>query len=211
MARGPTYTTKELCKNTWSDFVKLFSQGNGWDHCYCMHFHRPCGLPKEKRLHSRVERGARNRRQKKQLVDKGCAHGILVYAEGEPVGWCQYGLKEELPRIDNSRKYEAAHGRPDLAGAGAGRNIWRVTCFVVDKKHRRHGVASTALQAALRSIRKNGGGLVEGYPINRWESRAFGNESTHGTASMFEKAGFQTVAPFGSTRFSDHVLMRKTV
>jgi hypothetical protein len=39
--------------------------------------------------------------QKKEFVDSGRSHGILVSANGEPVGWCQYGPKEELPRIDN--------------------------------------------------------------------------------------------------------------
>jgi len=52
---------------------------------------------------------------------------------------------------------------------------------------------------------------VEAYPITRWETRAFCNESTHGTATMFEKAGFKAVAPFGSTRFSTYVLMRRTL
>ena len=199
------YTTKELTKKTWPDFERLFSQGNGWDFCMCMHFHRPCGLPKSKWLRTRVERGVRNRGEKKELVEQGCAHGILVYTEEEPVGWCQYGPREELPRIDNSRKYQRL--APE---AGTGR-LWRITCFAVLKKYRKHGVANAALKAALESIKKKGGGLVEAYPITRWESRAFGNESTHGTASMFKKAGFKTVAPFGNTRFSTHVLMRRTV
>jgi hypothetical protein len=63
----------------------------------------------------------------------------------------------------------------------------------------------------LGSIKRRGGGLVEAYPIKWWLPRTFGNESTHGTASMFEKAGFKAVAPFGKTRFSSHVLMRKTI
>src|SRR5215469_894674 len=42
----PSYTTKELSKKTWPDFERLFSQKNGWDFCWCMHFHRPRGLPK---------------------------------------------------------------------------------------------------------------------------------------------------------------------
>jgi hypothetical protein len=67
------------------------------------------------------------------------------------------------------------------------------------------------LQAALKSIKRQGGGLVEAYPVTRWLSRAFGNESTHGTKSMFVKAGFKPVAPFGSTRYSSHVLMRRRV
>jgi len=201
----PAYTTRELSKKTWPDFERLFSQGGGWDFCWCMHFQRPCSLPKNKRLLTRAERGVRNRREKKELIERGCAHGILVYAKGEPVGWCQYGPKEELPRIDNSRKYRG------LATEGDTEKLWRITCFVVHKKYRRRGVASAALKAALKAIRNKGGGLVEAYPITRWESYAFGNESTHGTSSMFEKEGFKAVAPFGSTRFSTHVLMRRSV
>ena len=199
------YTTKELSKKTWSDFERLFSQRNGWDFCWCMHFHRTRGLPKKKWLRTRAERGVRNRREKRELVERGCAHGILVYAKGEPVGWCQYGSKEELPRLDNSRKYRG------LAPEGAPDRLWRITCFAVLKKYREREVATAALKAALEAIRKKGGGLVEAYPITRWETRAFGNESTHGTVSMFEKEGFKTVAPFGSTRYSSHVLMRRTV
>lgn len=204
-SRIPAYTTKELSPKTWPDFERLFSQGGGWDFCWCMHFHRARSLPKDQWLRTRAERGARNQKEKKRLVQAGRAHGILVYADGEPVGWCQYGPREELPRIDNRRQYR------ELAPENAGQKLWRITCFVVHKKYRRRGVGSAALKAALESIKKKGGGMVEAYPINRWESRAFGNESTHGTASMFEKAGFKAVAPFGSTRFSSHVLMRRTV
>jgi len=199
-----TYTTKRLSAKTWRDFARLFSQKNGWDFCWCMHFHRPHGLPMNQWLPTRAERGVRNRRAKRKLVEKGWAHGILVYADGEPVGWCQYGTREELPRIDNSRKYRG------LAPQGAER-LWRITCFAVLKPYRRRGVASAALEAALETIRNQGGGLVEAYPITRWEPRAFGNESTHGTVSMFQRAGFTSVAPFGSTRFSSRVLMRKAV
>lgn len=200
----PKFTTKELSTKTWPDFVRLFSQGSGWDFCQCMHYQRPRSLPKEQRLGTRAERGVRNRRQKRALVEQGRAHGILVYANGVPVGWCQYGPREELPRIDNQRIYRGL--APD-----AGVKLWRITCFAVMKPYRRRGVASAALEAALESIRRQGGGLVEAYPITRWLSRAFGNESTHGTESMFVKAGFIAVAPFGSTRFSSHVLMRRAI
>jgi GNAT superfamily N-acetyltransferase len=175
------FTTKELSTKTWPDFVRLFTQGNGWDFCACMHFHRARSLPKKEWLRTRAERGVRNRREKRNLVEQGCTHGILVYAKGEPVGWCQYGPREELPRIDNYRKYRG------LAPKGT-QKLWRITCFAVLKPFRKGGVASAALQAALEAIRKKGGGRVEAYPITRWESGTFGNESTHGTASMFKKA-----------------------
>ena len=200
-----TYTTKELSKTTWPDFERLFSQGNGFDFCWCMHFQRARLQSAGARLRTRVERAARNRRDKRELVEREGAHGILVYADGEPVGWCQYGPCDELPRIDHSRKYQ------QVAPKVTRENLWRITCFAVLKKYRRRGVASAALKAALEAIRKKGGGLVEAYPIRLWETRAFGNESTHGTASMFEKEGFKPVAPFGPTRFSTHVLMRRRV
>lgn len=199
------FTTRELSLKTWPDFAKLFSQAGGWDHCWCMHFHRPHSLPKSEWLRTRAERAVRNRREKKVLVQQGRSHGILIYDNGEPVGWCQYGPREELPRIDNSRKYRSVVRKDD------GKKLWRITCFVVAQKWRKRGVARAALNAALDAIKKKGGGLVEAYPISRWETRAFGNESTNGTLSMFEKAGFKVVAPLGSTRFSAHVVMRKRV
>jgi GNAT superfamily N-acetyltransferase len=207
------YTTRELTPKTWSDFVHLFSQRNGWDSCWCMHFHRCRVSPEDKRLRTRAEKGAQNRRDKKERVEDGSTQGVLVYAEGQPVGWCQFGPAEHFPRIEESPCYRGC--APEISS----KRLWRITCFVVDKRHRRRGIAGVALQAALAAIRKRGGGLVEAYPLRPWEdvcraelrrrgrAPAFGNVSTHGTASRFEKAGFKPVSLFGPL----NVLMRRTV
>jgi GNAT superfamily N-acetyltransferase len=204
MPSQPVFTTKELSPKTWPDFLKLFCQGSGWDSCCCMHFHRSRRLPKSAWLPTRAQRAVRNRREKRALIEGGRAHGILVYADREPVGWCQFGPREELPRIDNARKYRAVapKAKPPL---------WRITCFAVLKPYRRLGAASAALEAALKAIARQGGGLVEAYPIDSWLPRTFGNQSTHGTISMFSKAGFKPVASLGATRFSSHVLVHKFV
>src|SRR6058998_3001508 len=144
------YTTQELSAKTWPDFEKLFQKrgavGDGW-WCWCTHHHvSSYSLPENKQPPTRAERAERNRRKKAELVEKGCAHGILVYAKGEPVGWCQYGPREELPRADNSQNYRRL-GLEDVTD-----RMWRITCFVVDERHRRRGVASTALKAALEEI-----------------------------------------------------------
>jgi len=194
-------STKEFSEKTWPDFVELFSKGNGWDHCCCVHFQRPRTLPKDQWLPTRKLRAVRNRREQKKLIDKGCAHGILVYASGVPVGWCQYGLREELARIDDMRIYRVP---PPETRTG---KFWRITCFVVDRKYRRHGIAGAALAAALETIKQEGGGIVEAYPVANWEGKSFGNMSTHGTVSMFKKAGFERVAPFGNT----NVVMRRKI
>jgi hypothetical protein len=85
---------QELSTKTWRDFERLFSQGGGWDFCWCMHFHRARGSGELQRLRTRAEKGARDRKEKKELVEARSSHGVLVYADGEPVGWCQYGTRE---------------------------------------------------------------------------------------------------------------------
>jgi ribosomal protein S18 acetylase RimI-like enzyme len=200
------YSTEELSKKTWPDFEKLFRQrgtGDGW-WCWCTYHHQlSYSAAEKKKPRTRVARSVINRLEKKSLVENGQAHGILVYDNGESVGWCQYGLKEELPRIDNRQKYRT------LAVQNATDNkLWRITCFVVDKNHRRRGVASTALNAALDAISKRGGGLVEAYPVSKTDQGS--NYLYSGTVTMFEKAGFKMVAPLGEGRTTT-VVMRRTI
>jgi GNAT superfamily N-acetyltransferase len=146
---------------------------------------------------SRAKLIERNRREKKTLVKQGRSHGILVYAHGEPVGWCQYGPSQELPRIDNNPRYRK------FADGNENERLWRITCFVVHKKFRRRGVARIALKAALAAIQNVGGGLVEAYPTKHWGAY----QEWRGAVSMFEKEGFQIVGPLGES----NVLMRRTI
>lgn len=164
MTRGSVCTTKELSVKTLTDFERLFEShpAPGAHPCRCMYNQRPCPLFSAKELHSPRERYLRNRREKRELVRRGWSHGILVYAGSEPVAWCQFGRDKELPRIENNPEY-----RKLVAGASVSRT-WRVTCFVVNRKYRRMGIASTALKAALKAIEKRGGGVVEAYPITHW-------------------------------------------
>ena len=72
----------------------------------------------------------RNRRQKKELVEKALAHRILVYAKGMS-RWVDAitGRVKSCPGIDTKRNY-----RELSLGAGF-ENLWRISCFVPDKKH----------------------------------------------------------------------------
>jgi ribosomal protein S18 acetylase RimI-like enzyme len=163
-----------------------------------MYFHREGPRPKEEteRLTAK-ERNEKNFQDQRNLVEGGRSHGILVYSDGEPIGWCQYGLREELPRIDRGPGYSR------LSPKGGAEKLWRITCFCVDKKYRNCRVASAALHAAVSSIRRKGGGLVEAFPTTRNEGVAL----HRGTVSMFKNERFELVAPFGKT----NVLMRRTI
>ena len=182
------FKTKELSVGTWPDFVQLFSQGHGWDFCACMLFQRGHHLPRSK-YPTRPEMQVRNLEEKRRLVEQGRAHGILVYAEGEPVGWCQYGPADELPIPGYSGK-NAKHPAGFLIALNdAGRAVkrpgvegvdWRITCYVTNKDvgQRNKGVATAAFQAALESIARKGGGLVEALMPGAWAPKwAAKNES----------------------------------
>lgn len=45
---------------------------------------------------------------------------------------------------------------------------YRLTCFFVDRNHRREGIAAIALGGALDLIATAGGGVVEGDPQDAW-------------------------------------------
>jgi ribosomal protein S18 acetylase RimI-like enzyme len=200
------YSTKELSSKTWPDFEKLFSKrgvvGDGW-WCWCTHHHvASYSLPENQQPTTRAERAVRNREKKRKFVEEGCAHGILVYDDKEPVGWCQFGPRQELPFTDHTRRYQK------LGLETSQESLWRITCFVVDEEYRRKGIASTALNAALQAIKRKGGGLVESYPVS--ETHQGSNYVYCGTVSMFAKVGFKVFAPFADGR-TKTVIMRKSI
>lgn len=131
---------------------------------------------------------SQNRSEKELRVRDGTAHASLVYDGADAVGWCQYGPPGELPRVKNRKDY--LEGKPALPD-------WRITCFFVDRKRRRRGVASTALKAALEAIAAQGGGRVEAYPEDTDAMGDRGSFLWSGTVSMFEREGFNRVRPLG--------------
>jgi hypothetical protein len=68
---------------------------------------------------------------------------------------------------------------------------WRIPCFVTHKAHRRQGVASLALAAAVEAIRRAGGGWVEATPIvtSHYSGRYHQLVNAHGRDSA-EVRGF---------------------
>ncbi len=191
---GAAFEAREFVPSRWTDFETLFRKYHGVQAgCWCMFYHRggPNGTIAD------PVRQESNRRDHRDLLDAGRAHGVLVYHHGAPIGWCQYGSREELPRIEAGRKYRA------LADDLAPPPRWRITCFFVDRPFRRSGVARFALHAALESIRERGGGIVEAYPATHGRAVA----TWFGTRRMFEREGFRVVRPFGLS----HVLVRRTL
>src|SRR5262245_45719380 len=171
----PSYTTRLLDADTWSDFARLVEANNGvWGGCWCMGFH-PEGVGKG-------HTAAQNREAKHAHVREGTVHQVLVYDGDECVGWCQYGPPAELPNIKNLRAYNAELTEPP---------DWRIGCIFTGKGHRGTGVARAAVAGALAGIKETGGGLVEAYP-----EQVEGREPQRGAyfhtgpENLFEEFGF---------------------
>lgn len=190
-------TIKALAPDTWDAFAQLVERHNGvWNGCWCTWFHT---MHAEKTFDA-----GDNRSLKQRLVSDGRAHAALVFDGEAAVGWCQYGRPDELPNIYHRKEYEADLDRlPD----------YRLTCFFVDKRYRRKGVARAALRGALDLIAQAGGGRVEAYPQD-----TSGKQDTPGkkvsasflysaTRGLFEEAGFTYERPKGK----NHCVMRKDV
>jgi GNAT superfamily N-acetyltransferase len=172
---------RPLDESTWSDFAQLVERHNGvWGGCWCMGFH-PEGVGRTKTV-------AQNRSEKEARVREGRAHAALVYDGARCVGWCQFGAPDELPRIKRRRAYlDGLSALPD----------WRITCFFVDREHRRSGVAATALEGALDAIARLGGGTVESYPEDTEGRSVSGSFLNNATVSMFESQGFERTRRLG--------------
>ena len=185
------YTVKGLGPDTWEAFAELAGRHNGvWGGCWCTWFHPACA--------ERGQSSEGNRVLKKRLVEEGRAHAALVFDGDVAVAWCQFGSPDELPRIYHLKEYEAGLDRlPD----------YRLTCFFVDRRYRRKGVAAVALQGALDLIAQAGGGVVEAYPQDSDGKSISASFLYNGTRTLFEQAGFR----YDRRKGMNHCVMSKTV
>jgi GNAT superfamily N-acetyltransferase len=173
---------RALSLETWDAYAALIEKHNGvWGGCWCHYFHADSESdPKA------VLGGAGFKRR---MVELGIAHAALVFDGDQAIGWAEYGTPVELPNIYHRKQRDAS---------GIEHANYRITCFFVDRDHRRKGVAYEALQGALDLIAAAGGGVVESYPNTLVEGKKTSSSFLHnGTREMFEKAGFEYIQPLG--------------
>ncbi len=183
------FRIKELRRETWPDFARIVEKHNGvWGGCWCTAFHLKRSEEKEW--------AGKHRALKEKLIRADRSHAALVYDGPDVVGWCQFGPPLELPgRLSGYSKLDAA--APD----------WRITCFFVDRDHRKDGVAKAALEGALRFIAAKGGGTVDGYPIDTRGKPYSSSFLWGGTYSMFTELGFRPLGALGTSKW----IMRRVV
>jgi hypothetical protein len=107
-----------------------------------------------------------------------------------PVGWIAVEQRVEYPRLARSRVLKPV----DEA------EVWSVTCFFIARSYRRKGVTVELLGEAIKFVTKNGGKIVEGYPVEPKGDNVPAPFVYTGLPGAFLKAGFKEVARFSPTR-----------
>ncbi|HET7466040.1 MAG TPA: GNAT family N-acetyltransferase [Candidatus Dormibacteraeota bacterium] len=168
---------------------RAFRDFPAWQSCYCMETHRD---HTDEEWSART--GADNRADMQAMIGAGRVTALLAYAEGKPVGWCNYGETTRLSGVMMKLGLDAAeHDR-----------VGSIACFVIAAPYRGHGVATRLLDTAVDRLRERGMRAVEAYPRKQDE----GTDQAHyrGSLRMYEKAGFE---PY---RENDrYFVMRKTL
>ncbi len=166
----------------WDDMVKLFGERGACGGCWCMNW----------RLTSKefeAKKGPANKRAMKKIVMSGNVPGVLAYLGSEPIGWISVAPREQFPRLERSRNLKPIDDK----------QVWSVVCLFIARAYRAQGVSVELLKAAAKHVRKQGGKIVEGYPVepnDKWPD-AF---AWTGITSAFIKAGFKEALRRSPTR-----------
>jgi GNAT superfamily N-acetyltransferase len=114
--------------------------------------------------------------------------GVVAYLGDLPVGWCGFGPRSSMRRLERSRTIPKVDDLP----------VWSIVCFDVRPGYRRRGVAKALLAGAIEYARVHGAVGLEAYPTDPGVTRRDATFSYTGFTSMFEAAGFRRVVETAS-------------
>jgi GNAT superfamily N-acetyltransferase len=167
----------------WADLERVFGPRGACAGCWCMWWRLP-------HASFGAGKGDSNRESLRALVVSGTTPGLLAYRNGQPIGWCAFGPREDYPALARSRILKPVDDRP----------VWSVTCFFIARGQRRQGLTRRLLAAAVEHAQAYGAQIVEGYPIEPKNTDTPPVFAFTGTASAFRAAGFVEVARRSDTR-----------
>jgi GNAT superfamily N-acetyltransferase len=89
-----------------------------------------------------------------EIAEAAIPPGLLAYVAGRPVGWTRVGPRSGLAGVGGNRALARVLAG-DLSERAAD-GVWWVACFAVESQHRRSGVGSALLVAAVDYARRMG-------------------------------------------------------
>jgi hypothetical protein len=182
MTDSITLSFRPLTPDLWTDFERLFGPRGACAGCWCT-FWKLRGKAYEENT------GEPARQIQKSIVESGAVPGLLAFQGEEPVGWIAVEPRSAYSKLAHSRILKPVDNA----------DVWSVTCFFVAKQVRRQGMTIELLKAAADYVIKQGGKIVEGYPVDA-ERDLPDVFIYHGTVAAFHKAGFVEVARRSETR-----------
>lgn len=174
----------------WADFEALLGERGGCGGCWCM-------LWRLSHKAFEARKGEANRSAMRALFESGAEPGLLAYHGAEPVGWCSLAPRAAFARLETSRVLKPLDERP----------VWSVSCFYIHKSHRGRGISVALLRFATDFVRRHGGEILEGYPIDPAKKPYPAAYAWTGLAAAFRAAGFEERLRRSKTR----PIMRKTL
>ena len=172
-----------LTQKRWSDFETLFGERGACGGCWCM-------LWRLTRKEFERQKGEANRQAMKIIVESGNIPGILAYSQKQPVAWCSVAPRESFPALERSRILKKVDDE----------SVWSISCFFIHKNYRKKGLSVQILNAAVDYVAKQGGKIVEGYPVEPKKDKTADVFAWTGLASFFKKSGFVECARRSDTR-----------
>ena len=145
----------------------------------------------------RAGSGRGNKAAMKKLMKSGAPVGILLYKDGEAVGWCSVAPRQQFVALGNSRVWAPVDDQP----------VWSVSCFFLSKSARRQGLSVELLNAAVAFAKKHGAKIVEGYPQDLGEKTLPAAFVWTGLQKSYECADFREAV----RRSKAKPIMRRTV
>lgn len=168
-----TLTIRPLTPDLWPALEDLFGPNGACNGCWCMYGRIGSAYRKRPR--------AENRAAFKAVVERGPPPGLLAFEGEVAVGWCQLTPRDAVPWLDRTWRLRRVDDLP----------VWSLSCLYVRKGHRRRGVTSALIAAALQAARRAGAPALEAYPLDAALSPS---ASGTGYVSTFARAGFRIVA-----------------
>jgi GNAT superfamily N-acetyltransferase len=166
-------TIRPLTPDLWPALEDLFGENGACNGCWCMYGR----IGSSYRKRSREE----NKAEFREIVERGPPPGLLAFDGAMAVGWCQLTPRDAVPWLDRTWRLKRVDDVP----------VWSLSCLYVRKGHRRQGVTSALIAAALKAAKHANAPALEVYPLDADVSPS---ASGTGFASTFARAGFETVA-----------------
>lgn len=164
------------------DDVATLLAPRGGPACWCLYYRLSSGDYNRLR---HADRPATVR----ELTGRRPSPGLLAYCDGEPAGWCGFGPRADMERLQRSRTIDPVDDSP----------VWSVVCFVVRPGFRRRGVTRVLLHGVIDYARSAGAAGLEAYPIDPAGARVHQSAAYVGTTDLFEAAGFRRVSQTRAT------------